>query len=224
LQQRLSTYERDADAYETKLNQLLSERENLKIYIRELEQKNDDLERTNRVVSESVAGFEAMLNQAYEKNALLEMEIDEKEAMQINLQRLMDEARDLKQELKIRNISLPTPRHPDLISDKCTSVNNTTLTSTATTTTTLTPATKSHNVSKLNDINDSKNNNSCLSLNASLDKTSSTTLSLNNSSLMDTTLNASGSTTLKSQSDSMNHSTQQSVLKCKLSKVCESIN
>lgn len=46
-------------------------------------------------MSESVSGFEAMLNQAYEKNALLEMEIDEKEQMQINLQRLMDEARGI---------------------------------------------------------------------------------------------------------------------------------
>lgn len=34
-----------------------------------------------------------MLNQAYEKNAMLEMEIDEKEQLQVNLQRLMDEAR-----------------------------------------------------------------------------------------------------------------------------------
>lgn len=74
---------------------MATERDNLKAYIRELEQKNDDLERTNRVVSESVAGFEAMLNQAYEKNALLEMEVDEKENMQVNLQRLMDEARGL---------------------------------------------------------------------------------------------------------------------------------
>lgn len=65
----------------------------MKSYIRDLEQKNDDLERTNRVVSESVAGFETLLNQAYEKNAILEMEIDEKELMQTNLQRLMDEAR-----------------------------------------------------------------------------------------------------------------------------------
>lgn len=85
--------ERDANSYEAKVNQLLSESNNLKVYVRELEQKNDDLERTNRVVSESVSGFEAMLNQAYEKNALLEMEMDEKEQLQINLQRLMDEAR-----------------------------------------------------------------------------------------------------------------------------------
>jgi NUDE protein, C-terminal conserved region len=78
---------------ETKFTQTFKEKENLKAYIRELEQKNDDLERANRVVSESVAGFEAMLNQAYEKNALLENEVDEKEQMQIKLQRLMDEAR-----------------------------------------------------------------------------------------------------------------------------------
>ena len=45
------------------------------------------------VASESVAEFETMLNQAYEKNALLELEVDEKERMQVKLQRLMDEAR-----------------------------------------------------------------------------------------------------------------------------------
>ena len=93
MQQRLTVYERDITAYETKVNQFITERDSLKSYVRELEQKNDDLERTNRVVSESVSGFEAMLNQAYEKNAMLEMEIDEKEQMQVNLQRLMDEAR-----------------------------------------------------------------------------------------------------------------------------------
>lgn len=65
------------------------------MYIRELEQKNDDLERANRIVSESVEGIETMLNLAYEKNALLEMEIDEKEAMQVKLQRLMDETRGI---------------------------------------------------------------------------------------------------------------------------------
>lgn len=58
-----------------------------------MEQINDDLERAQRVVTESVAGFEGMLNQAYEKNALLEMEVDEKEMLQVKLQRLMDEIR-----------------------------------------------------------------------------------------------------------------------------------
>lgn len=93
IQQRLTTFERETLAHETKISKLNTECDTMKSYIRDLEQKNDDLERTNRVVSESVAGFETLLNQAYEKNAILEMEIDEKELMQTNLQRLMDEAR-----------------------------------------------------------------------------------------------------------------------------------
>uniref|UniRef100_A0A182JTS5 NUDE domain-containing protein n=1 Tax=Anopheles christyi TaxID=43041 RepID=A0A182JTS5_9DIPT len=96
--------ENETNKIDADFRQLAKENEKLKIYIRELEQKNDDLERANRVASESVAEFESMLNQAYEKNALLELEVDEKERMQIKLQRLMDEARDLKQELKVRTI------------------------------------------------------------------------------------------------------------------------
>lgn len=63
------------------------------MYIREIEQKNDDLERAHRIVAESVTGMETMLNQAYEKNALLEVEMDEKEVLRVKMQRLMDEAR-----------------------------------------------------------------------------------------------------------------------------------
>ncbi|XP_040162292.1 nuclear distribution protein nudE homolog 1 [Anopheles arabiensis] len=96
--------ENETNKIDADFRQLAKENEKLKIYIRELEQKNDDLERANRVASESVAEFESMLNQAYEKNALLELEVDEKERMQIKLQRLMDEARDLKQELKVRTL------------------------------------------------------------------------------------------------------------------------
>lgn len=209
LRQRLTSYERDASAYETKLNQLLTERDSLKNYIRELEQKNDDLERTNRVVSESVAGFEAMLNQAYEKNAMLEMEIDEKEQLQVNLQRLMDEARDLKQELKIRNISLPAKHNNEVIDTNSKSM-----------TASKTNVTVDTSVSKMNDINDSRNNNS-LSLTASMDKTSST---FNNTSLMDTTIHnmSCGTTTTESISpkspthdstSTINKPSQNSVLK-----------
>uniref|UniRef100_A0A182RR86 NUDE domain-containing protein n=1 Tax=Anopheles funestus TaxID=62324 RepID=A0A182RR86_ANOFN len=96
--------ENETNKIDADYRQLAKENEKLKVYIRELEQKNDDLERANRVASESVAEFESMLNQAYEKNALLELEVDEKERMQIKLQRLMDEARDLKQELKVRTL------------------------------------------------------------------------------------------------------------------------
>ncbi|XP_050089128.1 nuclear distribution protein nudE homolog [Anopheles aquasalis] len=101
---KLQYNENETSKLDSDYRQLANENEKLKVYIRELEQKNDDLERANRVASESVVEFESMLNQAYEKNALLELEVDEKERMQIKLQRLMDEARDLKQELKVRTL------------------------------------------------------------------------------------------------------------------------
>ncbi|XP_058062267.1 nuclear distribution protein nudE-like 1-A [Anopheles bellator] len=101
---KLQYTENETSKLDTDYRLLAKENEKLKVYIRELEQKNDDLERANRVASESVVEFESMLNQAYEKNALLELEVDEKERMQIKLQRLMDEARDLKQELKVRTL------------------------------------------------------------------------------------------------------------------------
>lgn len=46
--------------------------------------------RINRVTEEEI---EAKLNSAIEKNALLESELDEKEALKVIVQRLMDEIR-----------------------------------------------------------------------------------------------------------------------------------
>lgn len=62
-------------------------------YIRELEQKNDDLERAERMITESVAAVEASLHTALEKNALLESEVDEKENLKEKVQRLVDETK-----------------------------------------------------------------------------------------------------------------------------------
>lgn len=93
LQKRMTNTESEYTVLEQKYGTICEEKDRLKVYTRELEQVNDDLERAHRVVTESVAGFEAMLNQAYEKNALLEIEVDEKEVLQVKLQRLMDETR-----------------------------------------------------------------------------------------------------------------------------------
>lgn len=71
-------------------------------YIREIEQKNDDLERTNRCAMFSLGEFESKLNEALERNAILESELDEKDELAETVQRLRDEARDLKQELAVR--------------------------------------------------------------------------------------------------------------------------
>lgn len=67
--------------------------EQLREHARKIEQQNDDLERTNRVVAATVTDLEAMLNQAYEKNEFLELEVEDKESLAVKHQRVLDELR-----------------------------------------------------------------------------------------------------------------------------------
>lgn len=83
------------------VSQCRSREEKFVKYIRELEQKNDDLERTQRAMYVSLGEFETKMNLAIERNALLESELDEKESLQAMVQRLKDEARDMKQEIVV---------------------------------------------------------------------------------------------------------------------------
>ncbi|CAG9773723.1 unnamed protein product [Ceutorhynchus assimilis] len=93
---------------QTEIEMLKNEKQQLIKKVVELEKCNDDLERSRRIIEESMAGFEQALNSALEKNAILENEIDEKGYMQEKLQRLADEARDLKQELLVKEkVSVP---------------------------------------------------------------------------------------------------------------------
>ncbi|XP_069016167.1 LOW QUALITY PROTEIN: nuclear distribution protein nudE-like 1-A [Embiotoca jacksoni] len=87
---------------EDDLGQTRSIKEQLHKYVRELEQSNDDLERAKRATISSLENFEQRLNQAIERNAFLESELDEKESLLVSVQRLKDEARDLRQELAVR--------------------------------------------------------------------------------------------------------------------------
>lgn len=87
------------------LETVKKELDSRKDYMRQLEQKNDDLERAHRILNESIVDFEKMLDKAYEKNAILEMEVDEKEMLREKLQRLMDETRG---KLKTKYISIYT--------------------------------------------------------------------------------------------------------------------
>ncbi|XP_037905180.1 nuclear distribution protein nudE homolog isoform X2 [Hermetia illucens] len=117
LRKQITFHENECESFRVKLEsialefknaekQLMSaqvEKENMKKYLRQLEQQNDDLERGYRILSESIAGVKTDLDKAYEKNALLEIEVDEKEFLQEKLQRLMDETRDLKQELHVKD-------------------------------------------------------------------------------------------------------------------------
>jgi len=76
----------------------------LMIEIRELEQQNDNLERTNRMIVATLKDLEQRLEIESEKNALLESEVVEKQTMAITVQRLKDEARDLSEELHIKEL------------------------------------------------------------------------------------------------------------------------
>ncbi|XP_061906290.1 nuclear distribution protein nudE homolog 1-like [Entelurus aequoreus] len=87
---------------EGELADATSIRDQLHNYVRELEQANDDLERAKRATVMSLDDFELRTNQVIERNAFLESELDEKENLLESVQRLKDEARDLKQELAVQ--------------------------------------------------------------------------------------------------------------------------
>lgn len=101
---QLSSY-RQVSELETELTTVQSYGDRLQKYIRELEQTNDDLERAKRAAVVSLEDFEARLNQAIERNAFLESELDEKENLVVCVQRLKDEARDLRHELAVHHKS-----------------------------------------------------------------------------------------------------------------------
>jgi len=76
--------------------------DDLKRYVRQLEQKNDDLEKHYRASQASIDDFEAQLNGVIERNVLLESELDEKEHLKALVQRMRDETRDLRSELNVK--------------------------------------------------------------------------------------------------------------------------
>ncbi|KAI1884357.1 hypothetical protein AGOR_G00225580 [Albula goreensis] len=102
LEQQYAQSYKQISVLEDDLGQTRGIKEQLHKYVRELEQANDDLERAKRATIVSLEDFEARLNQAIERNAFLESELDEKESLLVSVQRLKDEARDLRQELAVR--------------------------------------------------------------------------------------------------------------------------
>ncbi|GFN79843.1 nuclear distribution protein nude homolog 1 [Plakobranchus ocellatus] len=106
LREKLQKLQGDSHKRMTELEDNLAKvdghKKELQKYIRELEQDNDDLERAKRATIVSLEDFEQRLNQALERNVLLESELDEKGQLLDTVQRLKDEARDLKQEIGVR--------------------------------------------------------------------------------------------------------------------------
>ncbi|KAJ3600308.1 hypothetical protein NHX12_031293 [Muraenolepis orangiensis] len=103
MEQQYAQSYKQVSMLEDDLGQTRSINEQLHKYVRELEQANDDLERAKRATIVSLEDFEGRLNQAIERNAFLESELDEKESLLVSVQRLKDEARDLRQELAVRD-------------------------------------------------------------------------------------------------------------------------
>ncbi|KAM6966761.1 nuclear distribution protein nudE homolog 1-A-like isoform 1-T2 [Tautogolabrus adspersus] len=105
---------RQISTLEGDLAETTAVRDQLHKYIRELEQANDDLERTKRATIMSLEDFEQRMNQVIERNAFLESELDEKENLLESVQRLKDEARDLRQELAVQQKQQVQDRKPSL--------------------------------------------------------------------------------------------------------------
>ncbi|XP_014034486.1 nuclear distribution protein nudE-like 1-B isoform X3 [Salmo salar] len=110
LEQQYAQSYKQINMLEDDLGQTRGIKEQLHKYVRELEQSNDDLERAKRATIVSLEDFEQRLNQAIERNAFLESELDEKESVLVSVQRLKDEARDLRQELAVRERSTDVTR------------------------------------------------------------------------------------------------------------------
>jgi len=112
LEQCHKEYHFQVTELQTELAEIKAIKDQLNKYIRELEQQNDDLERAKRSTLASLEDFEGRMNSAIERNAFLESELDEKESLKAAVQRMKDETRDLRSELKV----LSTSDHPPVSS------------------------------------------------------------------------------------------------------------
>merc|ERR1711974_412867 len=88
LEQCSRDYHFQINELETELAEIKGIKDKLHRYVRELEQRNDDLERVKRSTLASLEDFEGRMNAAIERNAFLESELDEKENLKMAVQRL----------------------------------------------------------------------------------------------------------------------------------------
>merc|ERR1712156_560799 len=109
LEQCHKEYHFQVTELQTELAEIKAIKDQLNKYIRELEQQNDDLERAKRSTLASLEDFEGRMNSAIERNAFLESELDEKEALKAAVQRMKDETRDLRSELKVLTTKTAEP-------------------------------------------------------------------------------------------------------------------
>lgn len=83
------------------LDTLRKEHQELKIRYRDLEMGNDDLERTERAISVSLADIEAKYGRVLEEKIILEQELLNKAKVEEEAQRLRDDMRDANSEIQV---------------------------------------------------------------------------------------------------------------------------
>ena len=88
------------------LDTLRKDYQQIKVQLRELEMGNDDLERSERAISSSLADSEARYTRTLEEKILLEQDLFNKAAIEEDSQRLKDELRGAPPFLPPRNWSL----------------------------------------------------------------------------------------------------------------------
>ncbi|KAK7058858.1 NADH:ubiquinone oxidoreductase [Paramarasmius palmivorus] len=103
-----TTHNSTTTSLQRELDKLRQDHQKLKIQFRELEMGNDDLERTERAVSSSLADVEAKYSRALEEKILLEHELMDKANLEEQIQRLKDELRDANEEISILKDQLST--------------------------------------------------------------------------------------------------------------------
>lgn len=93
LEQLQQQYHHQLTEMEDELVQRRGSNEEYITYIRELEQKNDEFERSTRIMHATIEDLETKLNSAIERNAFIESELDEKESLKtaVNLNLLLQQ-------------------------------------------------------------------------------------------------------------------------------------
>ncbi|CAB3374905.1 Hypothetical predicted protein [Cloeon dipterum] len=95
-------YHQELNTLGSELQQHRRNAEGLHKYIRDLEQSNDEFEKSSRIMHATIEDLETRLNLSIERNVFIESELDDKESLKAMVQRLKDESRDLRHELKVR--------------------------------------------------------------------------------------------------------------------------
>ncbi|KAJ4001056.1 hypothetical protein F5050DRAFT_1561794 [Lentinula boryana] len=94
-----TTHNTMTTSLQRELDKLRQEHQTVKVQLRELEMGNDDLERTERAVSSTLADVEGKYTRALEEKILLEHELIDKANVEEQCQRLRDELRDANAEI-----------------------------------------------------------------------------------------------------------------------------